>query len=409
MLLKLKKEMNPVTDDVTFGPPLSADDITRYLELGEYAFSSDPPATPRLARIEEDEPDQPLMRVGRRGGEIVGRSRVIPMGQWFGGQVVPMAGIGGVAVAAEHRSGGVGTAVARDFIRVARLRGFAISTLFPASLPLYRKVGYELAGTSYHYEIPIGSTAAPRRLSEGITVRAWRGGIEPLKPLYDQEAARTAGQLDRPPTFWRGVLDEGDRAVHAFVAERDGVPVAYLAFTQSGQYDADRSIDLRDFVSTERAATRALWTFIAGHSGTVSAVRLWGGAADRRLADLPHRGHKVLVVEPWMIRIIDLPAALTGRGYPIGITAELHFDYHDDILPENTGRWLVRVADGRATVEPGGDGRIVATSRGLAPLYSGYLPAAAVADPGHLVATDHDLALLTTVFAGLSPWMADSF
>ncbi len=398
-----------MSDDITFGPPLSADDITRYLELGEYAFSTAPPATPRLARIEEDEPDQPLMRVGRRTGEIVGRSRVIPMGQWFSGRVVPMAGIGGVAVAAEHRSGGVGTAVATDFIRVARQHGYAISTLFPASLPLYRKVGYELAGASYHYEIPIGITAPPRRLVDGITVRAWRDGIEPLKPLYDQEAARTAGQLDRPPTFWRGVLDEGQRAVHAFVAERDGSPVGYLAFTQSGQYDADRYIEVRDFVSTERAATRALWGFMAGHTGTVSAVRLWGSAADHRLADLPHRGQKVLVTEPWMIRIIDLPAALVARGYPAGVTAEVHLDYHDDILPENTGRWLVRVADGRATVEPGGDGRIVATSRGLAPVYTGYLSAAVVAEPGLLVASDADLALLSTVFAGPSPWMADSF
>ncbi len=398
-----------MTSDITFGPPLSADDITRYLELGEYAFSSAPPKTPRLARIEEDEPDGPLMRVGRRGGEIVGRARVVPMGQWFGGRSVPMGAIGGVAVAAEHRSGGVGTAVATDFIRVARQHGFAISTLFPASLPIYRKVGYELAGTSYHYEIPIGITAAPRRLMEGVTVRAWREGIDPLRPLYAAEAARSAGKLDRPPTFWRGVLDEGDQAVHAVVAERDGVPLAYLAYTQSGQYDADRYIDVRDFVSTDRAATRALWTFIAGHSGTVSAVRLWGSAADHRLVDLPHRGQKVLVAEPWMVRIIDLPAALTARGYPQAVTAELHLDYRDDILPANTGRWLVRIAGGRATVEPGGDGRIAATSRGLAPVYSGHLPADLVADAGSLVASDDDLALLSTAFAGPSPWMADSF
>ena len=398
-----------MTSDITFGPPLSADDITRYLELGEYAFSSAPPKTPRLARIEEDEPDGPLMRVGRRGGEIVGRARVIPMGQWFGGRSVPMAAIGGVAVAAEHRSGGVGTAVAADFIRVARQHGFAISTLFPASYPIYRKVGYELAGTSYHYEIPIGITAAPRRLMEGITVRAWRESIDPLKPLYAGEAARTAGQLDRPPTFWSGVLDEGDQAVHAVVAEREGVPVAYLAYTQSGQYDADRYIDVRDFVSTDRAATRALWAFIAGHSGTVSAVRVWGSAADHRLLDLPHRGARVLVAEPWMVRIIDLPAAMMARGYPAAVSADLHLDYHDDILAENTGRWLVRIADGRATVEPGGDGRIVATSRGLAPVYTGHLRADLVADAGALIASDDDLVLLSAVFAGPSPWMADSF
>lgn len=398
-----------MTTDITFGPPLGADDITRYLELGEYAFSEAPPATPRLARIEEDEADRPLMRMARRGGEVLARSRIIPMGQWFGGRVVPMAGIGGVAVAAEHRSGGVGTALAGDFIQTAYQHGFAISTLFPASVPLYRKVGYDWAGTSHHYEIPIAATAAPRRSDEGIRVRAWTGGDGALRPLYDREAARTNGQLQRPPTFWEGVLDAGGHRVHAWVAERDGVPLAYLAFTQAGKYDGDRYIDVTDFVSTDRAATRALWAFIAGHSGTVSAVRMWGAAADHRLNDLPHRGWRTPVTEPWMTRILDLPAAFVARGYPDGVSAEIHLDYRDELLPGNDGRWLIRIGDGRATAERGGDGRVRATPRGLAPIYTGYLSATLTADRDLLSGPDDDLRTLDTVLAGPLPWMADSF
>jgi predicted acetyltransferase len=398
-----------VINDLVFGPPLTTEDFATYLELGEYAFSEAPPATPRLARLTEDEPDEPIYRVGRRAGEIVCRARVVPMGQWFGGQVVPMGAIGGVVVAAEHRSGGVGTALAADFIRAAHGRGMAISTLFPASLPLYRKVGYELAGASYYWEIPIGATAPPRRSDDGIVVQRWSGGDFALRPLYDQEASRTSGQLDRPPTFWTGVMESHGQAVHAFVAERDDNPVGYITFTQTGKYDAERYIDVLDFVTTSRAATRALWTFLTGHSGTVSHVRTWGGATDTRLFDLPHRGQRILTVEPWMVRIIDLPGALMARGYPDRVAAELHLDYRDDILPDNSGRWLVRIADGRATVERGGDGRIVLTSRGLAPVYTGYLPAASVADPAVLSGTAEDLASMTTVFAGPTPWMADSF
>jgi predicted acetyltransferase len=398
-----------MTDDLVFGPPLSADDFSRYVELGEYAFSEAPPVAPRLARLAEDEPDAPVYRVGRRGGEIVCRARVVPMGQWFGGRVVPMAAIGGVAVAAEHRSGGVGTALATDFIRVCHAQGLAISTLFPASLPLYRKVGYELAGVSYHWEVPIAAAAAPRRTDEGVTVRRWDAGDEALRPLYDRAAARTSGQLDRPPTFWRATTESRSQRVHAYVAERGGEPVGYVTFTQSGQYDALRYVDVLDLVTTERAATRALWTLLAGHSGTVSHVRLWGGAADERLLDLPHRGQRILAVEPWMVRLVDLPAALAARGYPAGIAADLHLDYRDPIVPENDGRWLVRVADGRATVERGGEGRIVAGPRGLAPVYTGYLPAGVVAEDGLLGGPDDDLALLSTVFAGPIPWMADSF
>ncbi len=398
-----------MTDDLVFGPPLSADDFSTYLELGEYAFSEAPPSSPRLARLTEDEPDEPIYRVGRQSGEIVCRARIVPMGQWFGGRVVPMAAIGGVVVAAEHRSGGVGTALATDFIRVAHGRGLAISTLFPASLPIYRKVGYELAGASYHWEIPIGTTAAPRRVDDGIVVRRWAGGDFALRPLYDREASRTAGQLDRPPTFWSGVLESRNQAVHAYVAEQGDDPVGYITFTQAGKYDAERYIDVLDFVTTSRAATRALWRFVAGHSGTVSHVRLWGGATDTRLFDLPHRGQRILTVEPWMVRILDLPAALTTRGYAAGLEAELHLAYRDEIIPDNTGNWVVTIAHGRATAERGGDGRIRTTPAGLGPVYTGYLPAGSVTDSEILSGPAEDLDQLSTVFAGPTPWMADSF
>jgi len=47
--------------------------------------------------------------------------------------------------------------------------------------------------------------------------------------------------------------------------------------------------------------------------------------------------------------------------------------------------------------------------RGLSPLYSGYLPPAALKAVGYLDGPDEDVALLATVFAGPAPWMPDHF
>ncbi len=48
-------------------------------------------------------------RVIRQAGQIIGGLSIYQMGQWYGGECVPMAGIASVGVAPEHR--GTGAAV----------------------------------------------------------------------------------------------------------------------------------------------------------------------------------------------------------------------------------------------------------------------------------------------------------
>ena len=46
-----------------------------------------------------------------------------------------------------------------------------------------------------------------------------------------------------------------------------------------------------------------------------------------------------------MLRVVDVAAALSLRGYSPGVTGEVHFDVTaDEVLPENAGRWVLRVS-----------------------------------------------------------------
>jgi predicted acetyltransferase len=76
----------------------------------------------------------------------------------------------------------------------------------------------------------------------------------------------------------------------------------------------------------------------------------------------------------WLTRIVDVPQALAARGYPKDVSGEVHLEIHDDLLPANHGRFLLRVDEGQAEVTAGGRGSLVTDIRGLAPLYSGFLP-----------------------------------
>src|SRR5262249_31986324 len=109
-------------------------------------------------------------------------------------------------------------------------------------------------------------------------------------------------------------------------------------------------------------------------------------------------------------RVLDVAAAMTARGFPPGVSGEVHVDVAgDDIVPENAGRWLLRVEDGRAEVERGGRGTLRTDVRGLAALYTGFHSPADLRAAGFADGDDASLASATALFAGPHPWMADHF
>jgi len=78
---------------------------------------------------------------------------MIPMGQWWGSQRVPMTGIAGVGVTPEYRGTGVAIALVQDTVKELHRQGVPLSVLYPATQHLYRKAGYEQAGTACWWEI----------------------------------------------------------------------------------------------------------------------------------------------------------------------------------------------------------------------------------------------------------------
>ena len=89
------------------------------------------------------------------GGRLVGRLIVLPFGQFFGGRPLPMGGISEVVVAADARGGGVGRALVDAALERMRAHGEVVSALGPATVPIYRNAGWELAGDQHVYRVPI--------------------------------------------------------------------------------------------------------------------------------------------------------------------------------------------------------------------------------------------------------------
>ena len=347
------------------------------------------------------------VRVLRRGGAAVASLMVVPMGQFFGGRSVPMAGIAGVATAPEARGTGAATELMRTAMRDLRAAGWPISTLFPATRPLYRRSGYEPAGGRMELTMPVARIGMGDRK---LPVRAIQAGDEEaVVAAYTEHARDVAGHLDRGDYIWSRVRAPRGEATRGYLVEQDGRVAGYVYLFEKRTVPPNFDLRITDVVARTPEAARRLLTFIGDHATTGSTVTWFTGPAGTLEQMLPEVGYELRLHDHWMLRVVDVAGALAVRGYPEGLEVEVHLDVRDELIPENQGRFVLSVAGGRGEVRKGGRGELRLDVRGLAPLYTGHLSPVALVASGLLEGPSAELARAAAVFAGPAPWMPDMF
>lgn len=342
---------------------------------------------------------------GKRGTK--GALIQYPMGQYYGGRRVPMTGIGAVGTLPAERGGGVATALMCECIRDIRAAGVPLSVLYPATLPLYRRAGYEHAGSRMRVKVPIAKIGIRERELE--LRDATEEDRPALRELHERIVRHRNGHLSRNEYLWSRVWSPVRSPARGFVVEEDGAIEGYLFFTRSANEELFQKLTLTDFVAATPRAARRLFSFLGDYSSLGDAVLWHDGPGGPLMQFLPRVSFEVSVHMHWMLRIVDVAAALEARGYPLGLEGELHLAVEDPVIPENTGKWLLRVADGSGTVEPGGRGELRLGERGLASLYSSYMAAESIALCGMAAGDERTLATATAIFGGPAPGMGDMF
>ncbi len=350
------------------------------------------------------------LRVVRDGSAIVGGLVSIPMGQFYGGRSVPMVGVAAVAVLPEHRGSGAGGALMNAYVAEMRAAGLPISTLYPATQPLYRNAGYERAGGEYRIEVEAN------RLDGGdreLAVRAAKPEDEPvLEECYRRRARLSSGNLDRNAYIWSRIRSPiSDRVVTYVVEGPSGVEGYVRYVTKENDVDPAFKLWCPDVVALTPGAARRIVGFFADHWSLTGQIAWRGSPADPLLAVRREPVPALVKLwNIWMLRILDVATSMTARGWSPGVAGEVHLDITaDEVLPENAGRWIVRVGDGRAEAERGGRGTLRTDIRGLAAMYTGFHAPADLRAAGFVDADDATLASATALFAGPHPWMADHF
>lgn len=341
-------------------------------------------------------------RVIRQGKQILGGLAILQMGQWFGGECVPMAGIAAVGVAPEHRGSGAALELLRQSLREIYERGLPISTLYAATQRLYRKVGYEQGGSRCFWEMPTNSIQQSDRSIPMQPVIPLR---DQFHKLYHQQAKVTNGHLARNQAIWEEVIKQ---PTYAYLIGKETQPEGYIIFSQR-QENHSNLIQIHDWVLLTATAMRRFWTFISDHRSQIEKVQWRNSTIDFLTLMLPEQTAKIIYSKHWMLRVVNVCLALEKRGYSQQLEAQLHLEICDDLIAENNGNFILTVANGRGEITKGGKGELQLHINGLSPLYTGLFTPYQLQQTGYLQATEKALSVATQMFAGSLPWMPDFF
>jgi predicted acetyltransferase len=350
-------------------------------------------------------------RIIRQNGEIAGGLAIIPFSQWWGGECIPMAGIAAVGIAPEYRGSGAALALMQNTIWEIHARGVSISALFPAVQKLYRKVGYEQAGSFCNWEVKTESIQLQKQL---LPITAIDSNSEILRELYPKQASLNNGNLERNPLIWWNIFQNQDsQPVYTYLIGDSDNPQGYVVFTQK-RTDIDSFIQIRDWLVLTPKAAQSFWVFLAGMRSQINTIRWRGALIDAMTLVLPEQTAKLKSSIRWMLRVVDVVKALEKRGYPQNLQAELHLEIEDDLVKENNGKYVLSVAHGCAEVVRGGKGELKLDIRDLTPLYTGLYSASQLQLAGRIkingnTDTSAIIAIASQIFTGISPWMADFF
>jgi predicted acetyltransferase len=349
------------------------------------------------------------------GDRVVAGAYSIPFGQWLGGKQVPCAGIAAVVVLPEYRGRGAARALVGELLAQERDDGKAVSALYPANAALYRHLGYEYAGLHPGFRAPVADIPPAR----AEVAEMGSADVDGVIACFSRFAAAHNGPV-QPKDRARWETDvlahpgEGSHQRTVVVAGGPGEIAGYASYFLESTGGNGYRVACKHLVAVTAPALTALLGYFRRFENAAAEIAWFGppsgGPAGLALATSTFALQPTL--NRWMGRILDVPRALEGRGYP-DVSGELVVELSDPLFPDNAGPWLVRAAGGQVTVTPSAH-PAPAKARPLpiglfSALYTGFATVGDLVLRGALDQTDPRLPLLSALFNGPVPWMPDFF
>jgi predicted acetyltransferase len=296
-----------------------------------------------------------------------------------------------------------------ESLREFRDAGAFLTTLHPATVPLYRRCGYEYAGVRTHYRASLDTM--PR--GGDLEAEQWNDDdLHEVAACYREFAAGQEGLVDRTEAWWRHQIlnPPADRELYRYLVRESGRVTGYVVYEQEtaprGAFGYN--VSCRDLVWTTGSAARSLLGLLSRHRSLGRDAGWFGSSADALAGLFEEQEARVDWTFRFMARVLDVPGAFEARGYRPDIRATVELSVRDPHFSQSA--WRIEVADGAAKVAPLPRAAASTDVGTLSAMFTGYLAPSEARRLG-ILSADHDSAVagLESMLGGRTPWVFELF
>ncbi|MBI3751949.1 MAG: GNAT family N-acetyltransferase [Chloroflexi bacterium] len=309
--------------------PIGDAELPAWFEAASSVFFMWPWGEPQAtADFRKAHMDLDRTRAAFDGDRIVGTFRTFPTPLTVpGGGSLTASAVTAVTVRSTHRRRGILSAMQADDIARASAAGEAVGVLIASEWPIYGRYGYGPATWRGRWTL---RTRAARFKADPIgtvEVVAAKRARELIPGIYERYRAGQPGEIGRTDFRWDvdlGIVQPPGRpkvnTIFAIHRAEDGTPDGYATYHGEEKWDdgiPDNVLILDELHGASEPAELALWQYLASID-LVATIN-----ADTRRAREPLMWHledaralrlRELGEFLW-VRLFDVPAALTARGY----------------------------------------------------------------------------------------------
>ena len=277
-----------------------------------------------------------------------------------GGVEVGAVGITAIGVTPSHRRRGILRQVMTWLVDQAAERGEPLAILWASETAIYQRFGFGIGTLQGTFDIERSRTrfAHPVEPLGRLRLVDRDEAFELIPPVYDAMRPLIPGSVSRPDVKWRHQLLEdaewmrrGNGRKFIVVLDVDGEVRGYAIYRVKTEWDErgpNNTVTTMEVLGLDAAAERVIWEWLFGID-LVAHIKGWRTRVPQplllQLAEPRRLG--LAVREGMLLRILDLPVALEGRGYDTA--GSITFEVSDEFRPSNAGRWRLAVTGGAAS------------------------------------------------------------
>ena len=389
---------------------LKTDDLEQYNSLLRYAFQ----ITEQELAISgwcDDEIKQSKFPILKRADvlgcfdhdTLVSQIAVYPLKMNVYNAVYPVGFVTSVCTYPEYTGNGIMKQLMHKSLEHMRRKNQPLALLFPYSIPLYRKMGWEIISNKITYSVK--DRQIPEKVSAPGYVRRVDWENDDFRNLHAQFAAVTHGCLFRNALaweeYWRWDEDDTVVAIYYDINER---PCGYMVYLIKNDI-----MYIKEMIYLNREAHAGLWEFIRAHDSMIDEVRGSSYSSETIAFELEDGDIRETIRPYIMGRIVDIEQFFQKyRCDPMADNAVITFEVQDAFLAWNNRAITIRFNRGQCLLaDTAVHNKVKLSIATLTTLLLGYKTATKLFRMGRIEADSDTIQLLDDIIQHEMPYISD--